>query len=92
MNIEFLPVKHLITRNTGRRRERLKIPHSARENVNEVDTAALFYAVLCPRPVLKITHRLRQTADRQIGKWPRRQNEAVGNTGARAILTRAVNL
>ena len=65
MNIEFLPVKHLITRNTGRRRERLKIPHSARENVNEVDTAALFYAVLCPRPVLKITHRLRQTADRQ---------------------------
>ena len=69
MNIEFLPVKHLITRNTGRRRERLKIPHSARENVNEVDTAALFYAVLCPRPVLKITHRQtdRQT-DRQTNR------------------------
>ena len=28
-----------------------------------------------------------------IGNWPRRQNEAVGNTGrALAILTRAVNL
>ena len=28
----------------------------------------------------------------KIGNWPRRQNEAVGNTGALAILTRAVDL